>query len=226
MFSIMFSSAPSAPASEKQTSGNSTLTSIKSLTWKIAIWFETPSRETIVPKNVWLDMQRRTFYWFSWVCFCLVIPFRGSTVCKNKADVRRESLFKQHSDILYIFFLLPDGPFDDNVQVSPVQFVTNWSQSFNLTCLVTDVYPLPSCVWNDVTCDNGNKGSTCTFTPHSPTEMTEATCIVQRQKIDGFGNKLASNSVQLNYKCKYKFYSKRIFDFCNALDEIKIIHYG
>ena len=107
--------------------------------------------------------------------------------------------------MIYCTSFSSDGPFDDNVQVSPVQFVTNWSQSFKLTCLVTEVYPLPSYVWNDVTCDNGNKGSTCTFTPHSPTEMTEATCIVKRQKIDGFGNKLASKLVQLNFKCKYKF---------------------
>ena len=114
---------------------------------------------------------------------------------------------KQYRNVLcivFVFIFSPDGPSDDNVQVSPVQFVTNWSQSFNLTCLVTNVYPLPSYVWDDITCGNGNKGSTCTFTPHSPTEMTEATCIVKREKIDGFGNKIASKSVQLNFKCKYK----------------------
>ena len=58
-------------------------------------------------------------------------------------------------------------------------------------------------VWADIQCDN-NKGSTCTFTSHSPGNVTGATCIVKRQKFDGFGNKLASKSVKLNFKCKCK----------------------
>ena len=99
--------------------------------------------------------------------------------------------------------LSPDGPYDDKIQVSPLQFVTNWTQSFTTTCLATDVYPVPTYVWDDIQCDN-NKGSTCTFTPHSPGNITGATCIVKRQKFDGFGNKLASKSVRLNFKCKYK----------------------
>ena len=99
--------------------------------------------------------------------------------------------------------LSSDGPYDDKIQVSPLQFVTNWTQSFTMTCFATDVYPLPSYVWDDITCDNGNKGSTCTFTPHSPGNITRATCIVKREKVDGFGNKLASKSVRLNFKCKY-----------------------
>ena len=70
-----------------------------------------------------------------------------------------------------------------------------------MTCLATDVYPLPSYVWDDITCDNGNKGSTCTFTPHSPTNITRATCIVSHK---GFGYTVAIKRVQLNFKCKYK----------------------
>ena len=85
-------------------------------------------------------------------------------------------LFKIVQNILYYNYLYsssPDGPYDDKIQVSPLQFVTNWTQSFTMTCLATDVYPLPSYVSDDITCDNGNKGSTCTFTPHSPTSVTK-----------------------------------------------------
>ena len=95
----------------------------------------------------------------------------------------------------------PDGPYNDKIQVSPLQFVTNWTQSFNVTCLATDVYPVPSYVWGDIQCDNGNTGSTCTFTPHSPTHITEARCFVSHK---GFGNTVALKRVQLNFKCKYK----------------------
>ena len=104
---------------------------------------------------------------------------------------------------LLVVSLSSDGPYDDKIQVSPLQFVTNWTQSFTMTCLATDVYPLPSYVWDDITCDN-DKGSTCTFTPPSPGNITTATCIVKRQRFDGFGNKLASKSVRLDFKCKYK----------------------
>ena len=69
-----------------------------------------------------------------------------------------------------------------------------------MTCLATDVYPLPSYVWDVIQCDNDNKGSTCTFTPHSPTHITRATCIVSHK---GFGNTVAIKRVQLNFKCKF-----------------------
>ena len=63
------------------------------------------------------------------------------------------------------------------------------------------MYPVPSYVWGDIQCDNGNTGSTCTFTPHSPTHITEARCFVSHK---GFGNTVALKRVQLNFKCKYK----------------------
>ena len=95
----------------------------------------------------------------------------------------------------------PDGPYNDKIQVSPLQFVTNWTQSFNMTCLATDVYPLPAYVWREIQCDNGNTDSTCTITPHSPTHITKATCIVSHKD---FGVSVALKRVQLNFKCKYK----------------------
>ena len=70
-----------------------------------------------------------------------------------------------------------------------------------MTCLATDVYPLPSYVWDVIQCDNGNAGSTCTFTPHSPTHITRATCIASHMD---FGDTVAIKRVQLNFKCKYK----------------------
>jgi len=69
-----------------------------------------------------------------------------------------------------------------------------------MTCLATDVYPVPSYVWGDIQCDNGNTGSTCTFTPHSPTHITEARCFVSHK---GFGNTVALKKVQLNFKCEF-----------------------
>ena len=98
-----------------------------------------------------------------------------------------------------------------------------------MTCLATDVYPLPSYVWDDITCEN-NKGSTCTFTPRSPGNITKATCIVKRQKFDGFGNKLASKSVRLNFKCKYTvFHLLLLLPYiysCSSQDQIKILPAG
>ena len=100
----------------------------------------------------------------------------------------------------YLFSSSPDGPYDDKIQVSPLQFVTNWTQSFNMTCLATDVYPVPAYVWGDIQCDNGNTGSTCTFTPHSPTHITRATCIASHKE---FGDTVAIKRVQLNFKCEF-----------------------
>ena len=121
----------------------------------------------------------------------------------------------------------PDGPYNDKIQVSPLQFVTNWTQSFTMTCLATDVYPLPAYVWDDITCDNGNKGSTCTFTPHSPGNITRTTCIVKRQKVDGFGSKLASKSVRMNFKCERTLSICSLnLDFHNAHDKNQMIPTG
>ena len=94
----------------------------------------------------------------------------------------------------------PDGPYNDKIQVSPLQFVTNWTQSFTMTCLATDVYPVPAYVWDVIHCDNGNAGSTCTFTPHSPTHITRATCLASHE---GFGYTVAIKRVQLNFKCEF-----------------------
>ena len=95
-----------------------------------------------------------------------------------------------------------------------------------MTCLATDVYPLPAYVWDDIQCDN-NKGSTCTFTPHSPTSVTGATCIVKRQRFDGSGNKLASKSVGLNFKCECTLSICSLnFDFHNNLEENQMIATG
>ena len=106
--------------------------------------------------------------------------------------------------VLCLFcFFLSDGLQSDNIQISPLQFVTNWSQTFNLTCLATDVYPLPEYLWKKIACVNGFTHSTCIFTPRSATDMIEAKCVVLN--IDVFGDKLASKSVQLKFKSKYTF---------------------
>ena len=102
--------------------------------------------------------------------------------------------------------------------------MTNWSQTFNLTCLATDVYPLPEYLWKRIACVNGFTHSTCIFTPSSATDMIEAKCVILN--IDVFGDKLASKSVQLKFKCKYTFSVSFYNDFWDAQDEIKTITVG
>ncbi|KAK7107228.1 hypothetical protein V1264_015179 [Littorina saxatilis] len=77
--------------------------------------------------------------------------------CSVTADgVRAESSISLH--VAY-------GPQEKQVNISPTHFVSNGTQTFNLTCTASGVYPTPYYVWGGMTCDNQFPECNCTFTP-------------------------------------------------------------
>ncbi|XP_070201167.1 uncharacterized protein [Littorina saxatilis] len=72
----------------------------------------------------------------------------------------------------------------------------NEMPTFQLTCLAMGVYPVPCYAWSDITCDNGNAGDTCTFTPGPDENSVQPTCFAER-RIAGVKNKIAQSDSAL-----------------------------
>ena len=100
--------------------------------------------------------------------------------------------------------LFSDGPDEGRIKISPLEFVTNWTQTFRVICTASDVYPGASFRWTGIKCYTGDEGSTCTFTPRSETKTIAATCHVTRDAVNSIPARTVSKTAHLVMKCEHK----------------------
>ncbi|KAK7106352.1 uncharacterized protein [Littorina saxatilis] len=94
------------------------------------------------------------------------------------------------------------GPSVEHLTIGPSTFVTNGSQTFNLTCNATDVYPPPKYRWSGIACENESSENVCTFRPNPVTDdQKNVTCTA----VGSYGDRKywkhprqASKQLQLN----------------------------